>query len=250
LMPTRVRRNDDNLFDYDRSSKTYWKEISKCKPLSKDEELSLWERYKLHGDMDARDKIITSNLRFVARVVKPYQGLGLSYADLIGEGNYGFMKAIDKFDYTRGYKTISYSVWWIRQAILEALKKRNALKGDKLPDDDDRNDDTEAMYCDGESINDTRAYSDTQTSATLARMETSDVTRALMACLTDRESMVITKYFGLGDDDEMTLDEIGEEMGLTKERVRQIKEKAMRKMRSEALENEIMSPMYATDVVG
>ena len=248
-MPAKANRNNDNLFDYDRSSKTYWKEISKCKPLSRDEEYSLWERYKLHGDLEARDKIITSNLKFVARVVKPYQGLGLSYADLIGEGNCGFMKAIDKFDYKLGYKTISYSVWWIRQTILEALKKRNALKGDKLPDDSDQNDDTESMYCDGESVNDTSAYADTQTSATLAKMETSDVTRALMACLTDRESMVITKYFGLGDEDEMTLEEIGDEMGLTKERVRQIKEKAMRKMRSEALENSIISPMYVTDVV-
>ena len=119
--------------DFERSSQTYFKEISTFKPLSKDEEFSLWERYRNNNDLVARDKLIKSNLKFVASVARGYQGLGLSYADLIAEGNCGLMKAFDKFDYSKGYKTISYSVWWIRQSILEALKERTGIEGDALP---------------------------------------------------------------------------------------------------------------------
>ena len=104
--------------DFERSSLTYFNEISEFKPLSREEEFSLWERYRKNNDIGARDKLIKSNLKFVASVAKNYQGLGLSYADLIAEGNCGLLKAIDKFDYEKGFKTISYSVWWIRQSIL------------------------------------------------------------------------------------------------------------------------------------
>ena len=121
--------------DFDLSSQIYFKEISQYKSLSLDEEISLWKQYKYNNDIKARDKIIKSNLKFVASVAKKYQGRGLSYSDLIAEGNYGLLRAIDKFDYKKGYKTISYSVWWIKQAILEALKERNHLDSDELPND-------------------------------------------------------------------------------------------------------------------
>ena len=121
--------------DFDISSQLYFNEINKYKSLSLDEELSLWERYKKNNDLKAKEKIITSNLKFVASVAKNYQGRGLSYSDLIAEGNCGLIKAIDKFDYKKKYKTISYSVWWIRQSILEAIKERNNIKGDDLPFD-------------------------------------------------------------------------------------------------------------------
>ena len=124
--------------DFERSSQTYFKEISEFKPLSREEEFSLWERYRKNNDIGARDKLIKSNLKFVASVARGYQGLGLSYSDLIAEGNCGLMKAIDKFDYEKGYKTISYSVWWIKQSILEALKERAGIEGEELPQDFER----------------------------------------------------------------------------------------------------------------
>ena len=99
--------------DFEQSSQIYFNEISGFKSLSKEEEYSLWEQYRKNNDLSARDKLIKSNLKFVVSVARSYQGLGLSYSDLIAEGNYGLMKAIDKFDYEKGYKTISYSVWRI-----------------------------------------------------------------------------------------------------------------------------------------
>ena len=142
--------------DFEKSSQIYFKEISNFSPLSREEEYSLWERYKKHNDIAARDKLIKSNLKFVASVAKSYQGLGLSYSDLIAEGNYGFMKAIDKFDYEKGYKTISYSVWWIKQSILEALNERNGIEGDSLPEDFEKqgaDDDDALVQSDSDSNN-------------------------------------------------------------------------------------------------
>ena len=127
-----MRKKKKIANEFERSAQTYFNEIGDFNPLSKDEEMSLWEQYKKNNDINARDKIIKSNLKFVASVAKPFQGLGLSYSDLIAEGNMGLLKAIDKFDYERGFKTISYSVWWIRQTIMEALHNRNLIKGDDV----------------------------------------------------------------------------------------------------------------------
>src|SRR5574344_2550105 len=127
-----VRKNKTSN-EFDRSAGAYFKEISKCKPLSREEEFSLWERYKKNNDIEARNKLITSNLKFVASVAKKYQGRGLSYSDLIAEGNLGLIKAMDKFDGNKNIKVISYSVWWIRQTILEALDKRNSMGAEDLP---------------------------------------------------------------------------------------------------------------------
>ena len=121
--------------DFDKCPQSYFNDINNFNPLSREEEYSLWERYKKNNDMGARDKLIKSNLKFVAAVARKYQGHGLSYSDLIAEGNYGLMKAFDKFDYEKGFKTISYSVWWIKQSILEALKERNSIPSDDLPED-------------------------------------------------------------------------------------------------------------------
>ena len=121
--------------EHDKSVSTYFNEVASYKPLSKDEELELWRKYKYNGDLGARDKLISSNLKIVASIAKQYQGRGLSYADLIAEGNIGLMKALDKFDGERGYKIISYSVWWIKQTILEALAKRNTSDDEDLPND-------------------------------------------------------------------------------------------------------------------
>lgn len=216
--------------EHDKSVSTYFNEVANYKPLSKDEELELWRKYKYNGDMGARDKLISSNLKFVARIAKQYQGRGLSYADLIAEGNIGLIKALDKFDGERGYKIISYSVWWIRQTILEALAKRNTSNDEDLPldyekqtgDDDDQNE-----ILDENFVND--GLERTQ------QLERDEIIRVLMEYLNQREKNIITKYYGLDGGKPKTLEEIGIEYGLTKERIRQIKNTSFKKMRSVAL---------------
>ena len=228
--------------DFERSSQTYFKEISEFKPLSREEEFSLWERYRKNNDIGARDKLIKSNLKFVASVARNYQGLGLSYADLIAEGNCGLLKAIDKFDYEKGYKTISYSVWWIRQSILEALKERAGIEGDSLPQDFEK----QNPYDDDEQETDELIESEyiANNYDELKTEEIKKVISSLIECLNDREQYVISEYFGLNAEEGKTLEEIGNSINLTKERVRQIKEKALKKLRSEALNNSITSDIY------
>ena len=228
--------------DFERSSLTYFNEISEFKPLSREEEFSLWERYRKNNDIGARDKLIKSNLKFVASVAKNYQGLGLSYADLIAEGNCGLLKAIDKFDYEKGFKTISYSVWWIRQSILEALKERAGIEGDRLPQDFEK----QNQYEDEEQTIDNTIEEEyiSSDSEEFKIEELKKAINTLIGCLTEREQYVISEYYGLNAKEGTTLEEIGASMGLTKERVRQIKEKALKKLRSEALNNSITSDIY------
>ena len=219
--------------DFERSSQIYFKEIGGFKTLSKDEEFSLWEKYRKYNDITARDKLIQSNLKFVASVAKSYQGLGLSYSDLIAEGNYGLMKAIDKFDYEKGYKTISYSVWWIKQSILEALKERVGIEGDPLPQD------CEKQCSDDEIINNSynsyNNYFIDDEDIDHEQIEQKRIISILMEGLTKREIFIVKNYYGLDGNKSLTLEEIGKELNLTKERVRQILEKVFKKMRSDAL---------------
>jgi RNA polymerase primary sigma factor len=233
-----------NVNDFEQSSKIYFNEISNYKPLSYEEELQLWKSYKLNNDMAARDKLVLSNLKFVASVAKTYQGRGLSFSDLIAEGNCGLLRAMEKFDYTKGYKTISYSVWWIRQAILEAIRDRNGIEGEELPCEYEKQSEEEIIDNDI-TLKDNYIINpiDFSTHNELNYEEVKETTSFLLSCLTKREQTIINEYFGLNGTP-LTLEEIGDNLKLTKERVRQIKEKSLKKLRANALINSINADIY------
>jgi RNA polymerase primary sigma factor len=253
----------------------YLQEIGKVDLISPDEEVSLARRIK-SGDSEALSKLVKANLRFVVSVAKQYQNQGMSLPDLINEGNLGLMKAAQRFDETRGFKFISYAVWWIRQAILQALAEqarivrlpvnkigsinrinrafsrleqeferepssqeiadmlemaseevKDSLKTNgrtvsmdaPISTDEDNNmydviQSTDAPSPDKNLINESLAY---------------EIERAL-STLSPREAKVLKLYFGINMKHPYTLEEIGEELTLTRERVRQIKEKAIKRI--------------------
>lgn len=254
----------------------YLQEIGKVDLLTPDEEVELAKRIR-EGDQMALEKLTKANLRFVVSVAKQYQNQGLSLGDLINEGNLGLIKAAQRFDETRGFKFISYAVWWIRQSILQALAEQSRIvrlplnrvgslnkisktfseleqRFEREPSPDELADvldvstsevvDTmkisgrhvsmDAPFVQGEENslldvleNDTEETPDNELMNDSLRRE---VQRAL-STLTQREADVITLYFGLNGEHSMTLEEIGEKFNLTRERVRQIKEKAIRRLR-------------------
>jgi len=253
----------------------YLQEIGKEELISVEEEVELAQRIK-KGDHDALEKLTRANLRFVVSVAKQYQNQGLTLPDLINEGNLGLIKAAEKFDETRGFKFISYAVWWIRQSILQALAEQSRIvrlplnqvgslnkinkafsrfeqEHERTPSPEElaealelprekvsdtlrvsgRHVSVDAPFVDGEDNslldvlpnNDSPNADNTLLNESLIR----EIERAL-ATLTERERDIIKLFFGIGIQ-EMTLEEIGEKFGLTRERVRQIKEKAIRRLR-------------------
>ncbi len=254
----------------------YLQEIGKVDLLTPDEEVELAKRIK-EGDQIALEKLTKANLRFVVSVAKQYQNQGLSLGDLINEGNLGLIKAAQRFDETRGFKFISYAVWWIRQSILQALAEQSRIvrlplnrvgslnkisktfseleqKYEREPSPEElaevldvttaevvdtmkisgRHVSMDAPFIQGEENslldvleNDSEETPDSGLMNDSLRKE---VQRAL-STLTQREADVITLYFGLNGEHAMTLEEIGEKFNLTRERVRQIKEKAIRRLR-------------------
>ena len=253
----------------------YLQEIGKEELITVEEEVELAQRIK-KGDQAALEKLTRANLRFVVSVAKQYQNQGLSLPDLINEGNLGLIKAAEKFDETRGFKFISYAVWWIRQSILQALAEQSRivrlplnqvgslnkinkafskfeqeherkpspeelaesleLPAEKVADTlrvSGRHVSVDAPFVDGEdnSLLDVLVNNDSPNADRALIMESlaKEIHRAL-ATLTERESDIIRLFFGIGCQD-MTLEEIGERFGLTRERVRQIKEKAIRRLR-------------------
>ena len=237
----------------------YLQEIGREDLITVEEEVELAQRIR-KGDRVALEKLTRANLRFVVSVAKQYQNQGLSLPDLINEGNLGLIKAAEKFDETRGFKFISYAVWWIRQSILQALAEQSRIvrlplnqvgslnkiskafskfeqENERRPSPEELADELEisvdAPFVEGEDnslldvlVNDDSPMADRSlVNESLAR----EIDRAL-STLTDREKEIIQMFFGIGQQ-EMTLEEIGDKFGLTRERVRQIKEKAIRRLR-------------------
>ncbi len=254
----------------------YLHEIGKVDLISADEEVELARAIR-RGDTDALNKLIKANLRFVVSVSKQYQNQGLSLPDLINEGNLGLIKAAQRFDETRGFKFISYAVWWIRQSILQALAEQarivrlplnkigsinkinktfseleqkyerepsiqeisNALE--LAPEDvkdairsSGRHVSMDAPLSEGEDSNMYDVMlSDNSPSPDIELLNDSlrkEIERAL-STLTEREAAIVRLYFGLNNRHPHTLEEIGEEFHLTRERVRQIKEKAIKRLK-------------------
>ena len=256
----------------------YLQEIGKEELITVEEEVELAQRIR-KGDQEALEKLTKANLRFVVSVAKQYQNQGLSLPDLINEGNLGLIKAAEKFDETRGFKFISYAVWWIRQSILQALAEQSRIvrlplnqvgslnkinkalgkfeqENERQPSTDElaemidipkdkiadtlrvsgRHVSVDAPFVEGEdnSLLDVLPNEDSPSADRGLTNESlsTEIERALQI-LTPREREIIKSFFGIGCQ-EMTLEEIGERLDLTRERVRQIKEKAIRKLKKPA----------------
>ena len=254
----------------------YLQEIGKEDMISVEEEVELAQRIR-KGDRKALERLTRANLRFVVSVAKQYQNQGLSLPDLINEGNVGLIKAAEKFDETRGFKFISYAVWWIRQSILQAIAEQSRIvrlplnqvgsvnkinkilnkfeqeherrpsveeisesldlpeeKIDEAMNANSRHVSVDAPFVDGDDnslldvlVNDDAPMADR---ALLVESLKAEINKALQV-LNDRERGVIEAFYGINQP-ELTLEEIGTKFGLTRERVRQIKEKAIRRLRT------------------
>ncbi len=260
------------------SLEKYLQEIGKVDLLTPEEEVDLAKRIK-QGDQIALEKLTKANLRFVVSVAKQYQNQGLSLSDLINEGNLGLIKAAQRFDETRGFKFISYAVWWIRQSILQALAEQSRIVrlplnkvgslnkinkafseleqqferepsaeelADMLEITTDEVETTlgvaarhvsmDAPFVEGEDNSLLDVLENTAMPGTDQHLEYADSLRReierSLGTLTDRQADVIKLYFGLGIEHPMSLEDIGEKFGLTRERVRQIKDKAINKLRA------------------
>jgi RNA polymerase primary sigma factor len=260
------------------SLEKYLQEIGKVDLLTPEEEVDLAKRIK-QGDQIALEKLTKANLRFVVSVAKQYQNQGLSLSDLINEGNLGLIKAAQRFDETRGFKFISYAVWWIRQSILQALAEQSRIvrlplnkvgslnkinrafseleqEYEREPSADElaelleitteevettlgvaaRHVSMDAPFVEGEDNSLLDVLENANTPGTDSSLEYSESLRReierSLSTLTERQCDVIKLYFGIGVEHPMSLEDIGEKFGLTRERVRQIKDKAINKLRS------------------
>ncbi len=257
-----------------RSLELYLGEIKDLEPLEPKEEIALAQRAK-KGESKAFDKLVTHNLRFVVAVAKKFQGQGLPFEDLINEGNLGLIKAVDRFDETRGFRFISYAVWWITQSIRQAIQKTGRVI--RLPAhvrdsvgklyrqslDLEQNiereptaeelaeitqttpewaDELFRVFSEPVSLDDTvgnsemallhlMTSSDPIPEATLMKQSLEKEILSVVHTLNEREKIVITHYFGIGGSEQKNLQDISQELQLTSERIRQIKDRALQRLR-------------------
>lgn len=258
------------------SLEKYFQDVNKIDMITSEEEVVLAQRIQ-QGDEAALEKLVKANLRFVVSVAKQYQNKSLTLNDLINEGNLGLIKAAQKFDHTRGFKFISYAVWWIRQSIMQALAEHSRLvriplnkvgslnkinramseleqKYNRLPTDDELADilemDTkelqstlkaksrqvsmDAPFAEGESNSLLDILEDHEVDKTDAALEYKSSlqieTQRSLNTLDPRERQVLKMYFGIGGETPISLEQIAETLSITRERVRQIKEKAIRQL--------------------
>ncbi len=268
------------------SLEKYLQEIGKVDLLTPEEEVDLAKRIK-QNDPVALERLTKANLRFVVSVAKQYQNQGLSLSDLINEGNLGLIKAAQRFDETRGFKFISYAVWWIRQSILQALAEQSRIvrlplnkvgslnkinkafskleqEFEREPSSDEladmlnigsdevettlgvasRHISMDAPFVEGEDNSLLDVLENTNTPKTDEQLEyieslRSEIERSLVS-LTDRQRDVVKLYFGIGFEHPMSLEDIGDQFGLTRERVRQIKDKAIAKLRTSTVKSKLL----------
>jgi len=220
--------------DFTENVQAYYKNISQNKPLTKAEEKELFLKAKNENDMEARDKILSSNLKFVFSVAKKYKGKGVPLEDLISEGNLGLLYAYDKFDISKDTKFITYAVWWINWYIQDFIKKRYAVMENESSDEDLLSTPIKRPTQDDDSLKlGDIIMSDETDSILLDEKETNEkMLSKLINQLDEREKIIIKAYFGFDDDKPKTLKECGELLGLSQERCRQIKEKTLLKLKN------------------
>ena len=218
--------------DFENSTLAYFELIKNTKPLSKKEEMRLWEKFHQKKDMSARETLINANLKFVPSVAKQFKGCGLPFADIVEEGNIGLIKAIDRFNPQKDNKVISYAVWWIRKCIMEAIEKKGVLETENIDDFNNSNSEKDDIYEDNNNNIHLKNELDTSEETPI---DAKHIIEELFDGISERERYIVSDYFGLDGGKPKTLDEIGEEFNITKERVRQLNEKALKKMRSNAL---------------
>ncbi len=281
------------LNDEENTLRLYFDDIAASRPLSREREVELAARIQ-DGDMVARDELVQANLRFVIDVAKNYQNRGLSLSDLISAGNVGLLTAAERFDGTKGYKFISYAVWWIKQSILQSiadqartvrlpLNKLSLLKDisratRKLGQGREEEPDVEEIAAEldmpPEEVLDTmlsarsirsldesfeedderslmnilRDQSQETPDAGVLRQSATSQLEEVLTDLDERELRIIRLYFGLDGRESLTLEQIGGLMGLTRERVRQLKERALGKLRHPARYQALLSLMDETEV--
>jgi RNA polymerase primary sigma factor len=214
----------------------YLDQIGRYPLLSREEETKLGRRIRA-GDRDALDKLVCANLRFVVSIAKKYQTRGVSLSDLIDEGNIGLMRAARKFDETKGIKFISYAVWWIRQAILQARAEQSRIV--RVPlyrtrDVPEAQLSLQAPVANGDDSQLLEYLPDHATPRPDEQALNTSLTESIdgaLARLKAREALIVRLYYGLDDDEALTLEQIGARLGITRERVRQIRDRALRRMR-------------------
>ncbi len=256
---------------------SYWRDIKHYEPLTRQREGELFRRAH-QGDQQAIDDLVQANLRFVVRIAKEYNGRGLSFIELISEGNVGLLEAVKRFDETRGFKFITYAVWWIRQAILKSIAEHSKIARPPMSQVNDLQKVEKRMGILAQQLGRAPTVEEISASAEISINRTynailigqSDIsldapvfddgdeplvsslsdengaidkdydrnvlTQTLHQCLTvldEREDHIIRSYFGLDGQSDMTLEQIGSNLGLTRERVRQLRDRALGKIRGQ-----------------